>query len=256
MFGGIAVLGRLHVVVIVAVLGLFVGWARRDPRIVLRVGVGSAAFVVVLCAWNHWVYGTWSPTAAYETSMFAEYARNKGLELAPNQLGTWFAPDRGLFVWTPVLLVLAPALVRNWKNLPDWSRALVFGGLAYSVLQCFLDDYDGGFGFYGYRLGLEMLACLTPAVALSAPHCGPDRPLADRPGAGRAAVRHRDRRHQRQPDHAAVRATTGSTTSSSAQFPMPACRAGCSSAASPPWVSGGAGCGTTSATASPLRSPG
>ena len=171
-FGGIALLGRLHVAVIVAILGLLVAWARRDPRIVLRVGVGSAAFVVVLCAWNYWVYGTWSPSAAYETSMFAEYARNKGFELAPNQLGTWFAPDRGLFVWTPVLLVLAPALVRSWKNLPDWSRALVWGGLAYSVLQCLLDDYDGGYGFYGYRLGLEMLACITPAVALSAPRAG------------------------------------------------------------------------------------
>ena len=172
VFGGVALLGRLHVAVIVAVLGLLVGWARRDPRIVFRVGVGSAAFVVVLCAWNYWVYGTWSPSAAYETSMFAEYARNKGLELAPNQLGTWFAPDRGLFVWTPVLLVLAPALVRSWRDLPDWSRALVWGGLAYSVLQCLLDDYDGGFGFYGYRLGLEMLACLTPAVAMAAPRAG------------------------------------------------------------------------------------
>ena len=66
----------------------------------------------------------------------------------------------------------APALVRSWRNLPDWSRALVWGGLAYSVLQCLLDDYDGGYGFYGYRLGLEMLACITPAVALSAPRAG------------------------------------------------------------------------------------
>ena len=171
-FGGVALLGRLHVVVIVAVLGLLVGWARRDPRIVLRVGLGSGAFLVVLCAWNYWVYGTWSPSAAYETSMFAEYARNRGLGLGANQLGTWFAPDRGLFVWTPVLLVLAPALVRSWRDLPDWSRALVWGGLAYSILQCLLDDYDGGFGFYGYRLGLEMLACLAPAVAMSVPRAG------------------------------------------------------------------------------------
>ena len=48
----------------------------------------------------------------------------------------------------------------------------MWGGLAYSILQCFLDDYDGGFGFYGYRLGLEMLACLAPAVAMAAPRAG------------------------------------------------------------------------------------
>ena len=204
VFGGIALLGRLHVAVIVAILGLLVAWARRDPRIVLRVGVGSAAFVVVLCAWNYWVYGTWSPSAAYETSMFAEYARNKGFELAPNQLGTWFAPDRGLFVWTPVLVVLAPALVRSWRNLPDWSRALVWG----SRLQ--------RPAVPARRLRRRIRLLRVPARARDAgvhharrravrSACRQAGPSLDRSRAGRAAVRDRDRCHCRHPHHAATR---------------------------------------------------
>jgi hypothetical protein len=124
-----------------------------------------------MCAWNHWMYGSWNPAAAYQSSTFAHYASTGGLGLT-NQLGIFFAPDRGLFVWTPALLTLAPAIVRSWRGLPDWSRLLVVAGLAYTVLQCVLDDYDGGFGFYGYRLGLEMLACATPAAAISAARMG------------------------------------------------------------------------------------
>ena len=41
------------------------------------------------------------------------------------------------------------------------------GGLAYSVLQLGLNYYGGADGFYGYRLALELLVCLTPAYILS-----------------------------------------------------------------------------------------
>ena len=62
--------------------------------------------------------------------------------------------------------------MRSWRQLPDWSQSLVWGGLAYTVLQGVLNRFSGGDVFYGYRLGLEMLACATPALALSTPHMG------------------------------------------------------------------------------------
>jgi hypothetical protein len=171
LFGGVALWGRVHAALIVAIVGVLLGWWRRDVGIVVRIAIVSGTFLLGLCAWNHWTYGTWSPSAAYETSMFTGYARTHGVSLG-NQLGMWFAPNRGIFVWTPALLLLVPALVRSWKTLPDWSRALVWAGLAYTIAQGVLDDYDGGFGFYGYRLGLEMVACLTPAAVLAAPRAG------------------------------------------------------------------------------------
>ena len=48
----------------------------------------------------------------------------------------------------------------------------MWGGLAYTVLQGVLNRFSGGDVFYGYRLGLEMLACATPALALSTPRMG------------------------------------------------------------------------------------
>lgn len=170
-FGGITLWGRLHAALIVALLGVLVGLRRRSPMVVARVGVVSALFLVLISVWTHWMYGTWNPTASYDTTPFTDYAAEHRLSLV-NQLGFWVAPDRGIFVWTPLTLLLLPALVRAWRTLPDWSRALVWGGLSYTVLQGVLNYFWGGDVFYGYRLGLEMLACSTPALAFSAVRMG------------------------------------------------------------------------------------
>jgi hypothetical protein len=171
IFGGITLWGRLHAAVIAAVLGLLVGWRRRDPRIVLRVGLPAAAFLAGLCAWTRWMYGTWNPMSFYSGAVVSAHAHQYRFDLV-NQLGLWVAPDRGVLVWTPVILVLLPALVRSWRGLPDWSRALVWGGLVYTTLNGALDTFTGGDQFYGYRYGLEFLACATPALALSSPRTG------------------------------------------------------------------------------------
>jgi hypothetical protein len=168
LFGGITLWGRLHAAVIVAVVGLLVGVRRREFTPVLRVGVVSSAFLGAMCFWTHWMYGNWNPTASYDTAPFVKYDHYSLV----NQLGMWISPDKGLLVWTPVVLLLIPALVRSWRDLPDWSRSLVYGGLVYTVLQAALNRFSGGEIFYGYRLTLELLTCLTPALAFSAPRMG------------------------------------------------------------------------------------
>lgn len=172
LFGGVALWGRLHAALICAVLAVGLAFWRRDHRIAVRAGLAGSGMLLLLCGWNQWMYGTWSPTAAYRSGDFAAYAGNNRLDIA-NHLGFWISPDRGLLVWTPLLLVLAPALFRSWRDLPDWSRWLLLGGVAYQLLQGTLNRFSGGDAFYGYRLGLEILACAAPALALSTRHLGP-----------------------------------------------------------------------------------
>lgn len=170
-FGGVLLWGRLHAAVIVVLVGLLVGWRRRDPRLTAQVAIPSAAFLALEALWTRQIYGSWNPMSSYETGKFEAYADRNRLDLV-NHLGFWVAPDRGLLVWTPVVLLLLPALMRSWRTLPDWSRALVLGGLAYSAVQGVLDRFGGGDAFYAYRLMIEMLVCLVPALALSAPRAG------------------------------------------------------------------------------------
>ena len=171
LFGGITLWGRLHAAVIVAILGLLVGARRRAIRPTIQVGLVSGVFLGLMCLWTHWMYGTWNPTSSYDVGSFAGYAETHRLGIG-NQLGFWVSPDRGILVWTPVIVLLLPALVRSWRELPDWSRALVTGGFAYTVLQGVLNRFSGAYGFYGYRLGLEFLACAAPALALATPRMG------------------------------------------------------------------------------------
>lgn len=171
VMGGVVLWGRLHAAVIVAVLGLLLGWQRRDARLTAKVAAGSLALLALQGLWTRGIYGSWNPMSSYDTRPFEDYAGVHAFDLV-NQLGFWVAPDRGLLVWTPVVVLLLPALVRAWRGLPDWSRALALGGLAYTVLQGSLNRFSGGDTFYGYRLTLELVACAAPALALSARHVG------------------------------------------------------------------------------------
>ncbi|MBM7515399.1 hypothetical protein [Nocardioides nitrophenolicus] len=171
VFGGITLWGRLHAAVICAVVGLLLAWWRRSPAIAAKVAMTSGALLALTCLWSHWMYGTWSPTAAYRIGDFTANVEQSPVDVV-NQLGLWISPGRGMLWWTPLLLVLGFALVRGWRDLPDWSRALVVGGAGYTLAQLMLNRYTGGGSFFGYRIGLEMLACLTPALALSAHRMG------------------------------------------------------------------------------------
>jgi alpha-1,2-mannosyltransferase len=168
LFGGIALWGRLHAALIVALLGLLVGLRRRDVRPVIQVGVVSGGCLALMSVWTYWMYDKWNPTSSYNASPYMEYDHFSIV----NQLGMWVSPDKGFLIWTPVVLLLLPALIRSWRDIPDWSRALVYGGLAYTVLQAALNRFSGGETFYGYRLTLEMLTCLAPALSFSIPHMG------------------------------------------------------------------------------------
>jgi hypothetical protein len=125
----------------------------------------------LLCAWTQWMYGSWNPTSAYETTAFVDYATDR-LSLA-NHLGMWVSPGHGILMWTPVILLLLPALARSWRELPDWPKGLLLAGVLYTLLQGSLNRFSGGEFVYGYRLTLELLACAFPALLLASLQLGP-----------------------------------------------------------------------------------
>lgn len=166
--GGLILWGRLHASVIAAIVGLGLAWWRRQPSIAVKVGTASAGLLALMAVWTHWMYGRWNPSAGYRSGDFTGSA---GLDLV-NLAGFFVSPDRGLFVWTPLTLLLLPALARGWRELPDWSRTLLVAGAVYLLIQGVLVRFSGGDQFYGYRTSLELLACAAPALALTAHRMG------------------------------------------------------------------------------------
>lgn len=167
--GGVMLWGRLHAAVICAVLGLGLAWSRRRPGIAWRVGLASGAALALVSVWTRWMYGSWDPTSGYRAGDFTDNAAGYALDPL-NVLGLLVSADRGLLWWCPLLLVLGPTAWRRRHGLPDWSRWLASGGLAYTAGQALLNRFSGGDHFYGYRTSLELVVCLAPAIALAAPH--------------------------------------------------------------------------------------
>jgi hypothetical protein len=164
----VGILGRPHVALIAAVVGLGMAWSKRSPAIALRVGATSALGLAVLVGWNRYVFGTWSIQSGYGKSVDAVVAgADSGGGFLENVAGFLVSPDRGFLVWTPLALVLLPAVVRSWRDTPAWSRWLATAGVAYTLLQLQLNVFTGGDAFYAYRLGLELLVCLVPVYAFS-----------------------------------------------------------------------------------------
>lgn len=174
VLGGVGLTGRLHLSLAVGVLGLGVGLARRTPRVTALVAAGSLPFLGLAALWSRWLYGQWDPAGGYpQADAYAERAASTSLvDTLVNEAGLWVSADRGFLVWTPVALLLLPALVRSWREQPDWARVMVLGGLVYTLVQGLMNDFAGGSAFYGYRLTLELLLSLTPALAFALPHAG------------------------------------------------------------------------------------
>ena len=174
MFLAIGMLGRPHVALIAAVLGLGVTLSRRSLRPAIQVALPTLCALGFLEVWNRWMFGVWSVGGAYAgraesavTGFHGNAEWSGPFAQAVNYLGFLFSFDRGFFVWTPIALVLLPALVRSWRRLPDWSKWLALGGVVYTFFQLRIEYFPGGDGFYGYRYGLELLTCLVPAYAFS-----------------------------------------------------------------------------------------
>lgn len=174
IFGGIALTGRLHLALVVAVVGIGVALARRRPSIALRVAGGSLPLVGLSSWWGHWLYGSWSPTTGYAASTLGAWpATRSWLERAVDLTGVLLSPGVGVLVWTPCLLLLLPHLPGAWRQAPDWVRALAAGGTLYLLAQVYLNPFSGGSGFWGYRLPLETLVGCMPLCALAAARLGP-----------------------------------------------------------------------------------
>jgi alpha-1,2-mannosyltransferase len=173
---GVSILGRPHLAVAAAILGLGMAWSRRSVRPAVQVGVPSLLALALLLVWNRVMFGVWAVVSAgYVGHVGYLVDGMDGIDGAGafgNYLGFLVSPARGFLVWTPVLLVLLPALLRAWGTLPAWTKWFALAGVGYTALQLRLDTFDGGQYFYAYRHGLELLTCLTPLFAFSLPHVG------------------------------------------------------------------------------------
>lgn len=172
---GMGMTGRVHVALIAAVVGVGMAWSKRSPKPAVRIAIPTLASLGLLSLWSRYVFATWDPRGAYsghELGWTVPSPTNSSWGQIQNVAGFLASPDRGLVVWSPLLVLLLPAVVRGWRDAPHWSRWLAWGGVLYTVVQLGVQVFHGGDGFFGYRLGLELLVSITPVYAFTAHRVG------------------------------------------------------------------------------------
>ena len=172
VLGGVGLTGRLHLSAAVAVFGVSAGLAHRQWARTFMVAAGSLPFLVLAASWSRWLYGNWDPAGGYaQVDAYATVAADRtALQTLINWSGLLVSPNKGLLIWTPIVLLLLPSVVRSWGAQPTWAKSLVYGGITYTAVQGLMSVFAGGSAFYGYRLTIELLVSLTPMLAFALPH--------------------------------------------------------------------------------------
>ena len=199
LFMSFGMLGRPHLALVAAAVGLVAAAADKSIKPAVGVAVPTLGSLLFLEGWNKWMFGVWSIGGAYAGKADAAVGGFQGSEewtgshpQLTNYLGFLFSFDRGFLIWTPIVLLFLPAVVRARREIPAWSWGLAVGGICYTIAQLRINYFAGGEGFYGYRHGLEMLTCLVPILAFASPWLGScPRMLGADPGPAGRGHQHR-----------------------------------------------------------------
>jgi hypothetical protein len=150
-------------------VGVGIAIGHRSFKPLFAVGIPSAVGMASLIAANRWIYERWtlSGYANYTTDNLTDSSSWTIAQSALNVVGFFVAPERGLFVWTPLILILLPAAWRALRISPPWVIAFAAGGLVYTSVQLRINWFHGVDTFFGYRHGLELLTATTPLLAIA-----------------------------------------------------------------------------------------
>jgi len=172
-----AIAVRPHVAVAAAVVGLAEAWRRRKPSIVIIVGVLSGLGLLVTI----WFYATFFGEATMRPGQLDSFitgdVSNTSLGFFGNLFYFMFHPQRGLFIFSPFLLLLLPAIPAGWRAAPTWARAGAVAAVLYSIIQVRADVFYAGKDFFGYRGPLETVTLAAPLLFLAYREWAPTRHL-------------------------------------------------------------------------------
>lgn len=162
-----AVLTRPHVAAIPFVGMGYESIRDRQWRKTLLPVAATSVGAILFLAYNRFVFGSWSPFAAYELNPVLTLADLDLLGWLINLGRAFLDPQRGMIFVSPFLLILVPGLRAAWKSAPTWVKAAALGGVAFWLIQYKAHDYRGGDRFFGYRFALEGLLATSPLLFLS-----------------------------------------------------------------------------------------
>ncbi|MCH8983292.1 MAG: hypothetical protein IH943_04205 [Acidobacteria bacterium] len=165
---GLAMAVAVLVRPLVVILGIGLGVAKavwdRSLRPLFTISLPSLFAGILYLTYNRILFGSWSPSAAYEAA--------GGFILVDNRLqnivAAFISPRHGVFIWSAWLAVGVVLLVARRKQLPEyaWLVPLVAG--IYMVIHSAIEISGGGLP-YNYRYPLEPVTFAAPLLLFLLP---------------------------------------------------------------------------------------
>lgn len=164
---GLAMFTRPLVGIVAFGWGTLEGWYRRSISPVVKIGLASTVGFILLLWYYQLAYGSMSLTGGYGSYPVDGIVSTETSSYLVNILNAFASADRGIFMYTPFLVVLVPGLVSAWRVAPSWIRASSVSAIAYLLIQLRVNNYTGGQIGISYRLPLEALVAVSPLLVLS-----------------------------------------------------------------------------------------
>jgi hypothetical protein len=85
-----------------------------------------------------------------------------------NLVRTFVDPERGVLLWSPILLVALLGVRRGWGLADPLLRAAALAGILLLLVQLRGNVWTGGDAFFAYRYPLETVYLTAPLAATAA----------------------------------------------------------------------------------------
>jgi hypothetical protein len=162
-----AVLVRPHLVVVAVVLAVF-AWRHERSRDAVALTFGAVTGSLTLSLYSWWAFGTLLPVAGYDAGAHLGGLIQHSPWQTVHALALAFvSPTHGLLVFSPVVAPALVALALSWRRLPTWTLISALAAVLYLVVQVRAVGYRGGEDFFAYRVSLEALVLVAPALVLA-----------------------------------------------------------------------------------------
>lgn len=161
-----AVTMRPIAAVYATVMGILESWQKRDWRPALKYGLVSACGILLVLAYNRWLFGRWSLVGGPVHSLIGGFGESFTIRWYAQNLWTMFFSLRhGLFVLSPIVAVATIGTIVHRKAVPSWAWSAAIGGGGYLLIHAAFNRASGGAQVF-YRYPLEALALAAVALAV------------------------------------------------------------------------------------------
>lgn len=148
--------------------GLVESWRLRDPRIALKYGTISVVGLLLVLAYNRWLFAQWTLRGGYENSLTGGFGGD--MDLIGYMRNLWvmfFSWRHGFLVLSPIVLVASIGAIQYRNRIPGWAKAGAIGAVVYLLVHASLNRASGGAEMF-YRYPLEALALASVALVAGA----------------------------------------------------------------------------------------